>query len=147
MSCATCHADGGHDGRVWDFTGRGEGFRNTTTLRGRAGTGHGNVHWTANFDEIQDFENDIRGAFGGSGLLSNADFNATATTLGPAKAGLSADLDALASYVTSLTRQSLPRSPFRAADGSMTPEALRGREDVGAGAGLLLLAQAHCPEY
>ncbi|MCB1032827.1 MAG: Ig-like domain-containing protein, partial [Acidobacteria bacterium] len=55
LSCATCHVDGGHDGRVWDFTGRGEGFRNTTTLRGRSGTGHGNVHWTANFDEIQDF--------------------------------------------------------------------------------------------
>jgi cytochrome c peroxidase len=23
ISCATCHVDGGHDGRVWDFTGRG----------------------------------------------------------------------------------------------------------------------------
>ncbi len=23
ISCATCHIDGGHDGRVWDFTGRG----------------------------------------------------------------------------------------------------------------------------
>ena len=30
ISCATCHLDGGHDGRVWDFTGRGEGLRNTT---------------------------------------------------------------------------------------------------------------------
>ena len=37
LSCATCHLDGGHDGRVWDFTGRGEGLRNTTTLRGRSG--------------------------------------------------------------------------------------------------------------
>ena len=27
LSCATCHLDGGHDGRVWDFTGRGEGLR------------------------------------------------------------------------------------------------------------------------
>jgi hypothetical protein len=65
MSCASCHLDGGHDGRVWDFTGRGEGLRNTTTLHGRAGMGHGNVHWSGNFDEIQDFENDVRGAFGG----------------------------------------------------------------------------------
>ena len=72
MSCATCHLDGGHDGRVWDFTGRGEGLRNTATLHGRGGTAHGNVHWTANFDEIQDFENDMRGAFGGSGFLSDA---------------------------------------------------------------------------
>src|SRR5690606_32634379 len=22
ISCASCHVDGGHDGRVWDFTGR-----------------------------------------------------------------------------------------------------------------------------
>ena len=36
---------------------------------GRAGTGQGNVHWTANFDEIQDFEHDMRGPFGGTGFL------------------------------------------------------------------------------
>ncbi|MEM9593044.1 MAG: Ig-like domain-containing protein [Acidobacteriota bacterium] len=127
MSCATCHLDGGHDGRTWDFTGRGEGFRNTTSLRGRAGTGQGNVHWTANFDEIQDFENDIRGAFGGRGFLTDSDFAATSAPLGPAKAGLSADLDALAAYVTSLVRSTVPRSPFRQADGSMTAQALSGQ--------------------
>jgi hypothetical protein len=127
MSCATCHLDGGHDGRVWDFTGRGEGFRNTTTLHGRSGTGHGNVHWSANFDEIQDFENDIRGAFGGSGLMSDADFAATSDPLGTPKSGLSSDLDALAAYVASLGRESLPRSPFRAAGGAMTAAALAGR--------------------
>jgi DNA-binding beta-propeller fold protein YncE len=127
LSCATCHVDGGQDGRVWDFTGRGEGFRNTTSLRGRAGTGHGNVHWTANFDEIQDFENDIRGAFGGRGLMSDADFAATSATLGPAKAGLSADLDALAAYVSSLGRETIPRSPYRDAGGAMTAQALAGR--------------------
>ncbi len=37
MSCASCHNDGGHDGRVWDLTGMGEGLRNTISLRGRAG--------------------------------------------------------------------------------------------------------------
>jgi DNA-binding beta-propeller fold protein YncE len=127
LSCATCHLDGGHDGRVWDFTGRGEGLRNTTTLRGRAGTGHGNVHWSANFDEIQDFENDVRGAFGGSGLMSDADFAATADPLGLPKAGLSEDLDALAAYVASLGRESLPRSPWRGAGGALTPSAVAGR--------------------
>jgi len=127
LSCATCHLDGGHDGRVWDFTGRGEGFRNTTSLRGRAGIGQGNVHWSANFDEIQDFENDVRGAFGGTGFLDDADFAATADPLGPPKAGLSADLDALAAYVASLGAEDLPRSPHRAADGSLTPEAVAGR--------------------
>ena len=69
ISCASCHVDGGHDGRVWDFTGRGEGLRRTTDLRGRSGVGHGNVHWSGNFDEIQDFEHDIRGPFGGIGFL------------------------------------------------------------------------------
>ena len=33
------------------------------------------MHWTGNFDEIQDFEHDIRSHFGGSGLLSDDDFN------------------------------------------------------------------------
>ena len=126
MSCATCHLDGGHDGRVWDFTSRGEGLRNTTTLRGRGGTAQGNVHWSANFDEIHDFEHDIRGAFGGSGFLSDTDFAATSDPLGTAKAGLSTDLDALAAYVTSLDHESVPRSPFRNVDGSMTSAAMRG---------------------
>lgn len=126
ISCASCHLDGGHDGRTWDFTNRGEGFRNTTDLRGRAGTGHGNVHWSANFDEIQDFENDIRGFFGGSGFLSEGDFLATADTLGAPKAGLDADLDALAAYVSSLAATSLPRSPERNSDGSRTPSAEAG---------------------
>jgi len=126
MSCATCHVDGGHDGRVWDFTGRGEGLRNTTTLHGRGGTAHGNVHWSANFDEIQDFENDIRGAFGGSGFLTDADFAQAGAPLGPAKAGRSLDLDALAAYVASLDAGTIPRSPFRNADGSMTAAALAG---------------------
>lgn len=65
ISCASCHVDGGDDGMVWDFTQRGEGMRRTISLLGRAGLGHGNLHWSANFDEVQDFENDIRREFGG----------------------------------------------------------------------------------
>lgn len=126
LSCASCHLDGGHDGRVWDFTGRGEGFRNTVTLRGRAGMEHGNVHWSANFDEIQDFENDIRGAFGGAGFMSDADFEATSDPLGPPKTGLSAELDALADYVASLGRQTVPRSPYRTTAGALTAEGQSG---------------------
>lgn len=126
LSCATCHLDGGDDGRSWDFTGRGEGLRNTTVLNGRGGLAHGRVHWSANFDEIQDFENDIRGAFGGSGFLSDADFAATNAPLGPPKAGLSADLDALAAYVTSLSHAFLPRSPHRQANGQPTALGTQG---------------------
>ncbi len=127
VSCASCHLDGGQDGRVWDFTDRGEGLRNTITLRGRAGVGHGPVHWTGNFDEIQDFENDIRLHFGGSGLMSTEDFEAEdrAHPLGGPKAGLSAALDALAAYVSSL--DDFPASPYRNQDGSFTDDALAGR--------------------
>jgi YVTN family beta-propeller protein len=41
MSCASCHNDGGGDGRVWDLTGMGEGLRNTISLRGKGGMAHG----------------------------------------------------------------------------------------------------------
>lgn len=128
MSCATCHIDGTDDGQVWDFTDRGEGLRNTTTLVGRAGTAHGFVHWTGNFDEIQDFENDIRQRFGGGGFLSNADWQAGTRSdpLGDRKAGLSPDLDALATYVASLRR--VAPSPYRQADGTLTAAGVRGRE-------------------
>lgn len=127
ISCATCHIEGLDDGRVWDFTDRGEGFRNTTTLLGRAGTGHGPVHWSANFDEIQDFEHDMRGPFGGTGFLTNEQFEEGTrnSTLGDPKAGLSEELDALAAYVTSLDR--VHPSPFRNSDGTLTTAGVRGR--------------------
>lgn len=125
FSCASCHADGGDDGRTWDVTDVGEGLRNTIDLRGRAGTGHGAVHWTGNFDEIHDFEIDIREVFGGAGLLTNAQFNATRDPLGAPKAGLSADLDALAAYVSSLT--DVGTSPYRAANGNLTADGQAGR--------------------
>jgi len=128
ISCASCHVDGGSDGRVWDFTQRGEGLRNTTELRGRGGMAHGNVHWSANFDEIQDFENDIRNGFGGDGFLEPEDFDETAATLGLPKAGRSVMLDALAAYVSSLGDTSLPRSPFRTANGSLTAAGANGRD-------------------
>lgn len=124
MACASCHLDGDSDGRVWDFTDRGEGLRNTRSLIGAAGTRDGNVHWTANFDEIHDFENDIRSAFGGTGFLSESDFTATADPLGAPKAGLNADLDALVAYVDSLAVT--PPSPHRNNDGSLTADAQAG---------------------
>jgi cytochrome c peroxidase len=129
ISCASCHPDGGHDGRTWDFTQAGEGLRNTISLRGPGGMGHGRVHWTANFDEIQDFENDIRNAFGGTGLLSDEDFAATSDPLGATKAGHSAELDALALYVSSLGH--FPDSPWRTAEGTLSAAARRGRAVFG----------------
>ncbi len=126
MSCAACHNDGGHDGRVWDLTGFGEGLRNTVSLRGRAGA-QGNLHWSNNFDEVQDFDGQIRALAGGSGLMSDADFNTGSRNqpLGDRKTGLSADLDALAGYVASL--QAFDPSPNRDASGNLTAAGLAGR--------------------
>lgn len=127
LSCATCHNEAGHDGRTWDFTGFGEGLRNTVALKGRAGTAQGFMHWSANFDEVQDFEGQIRNFAGGTGLMSDAQFNTGTRSqpLGDAKAGVSADLDALAGYLGSLN--GFATSPFRNADGTLTSAALAGK--------------------
>lgn len=126
LSCAVCHLDGGSDGRVWDFTHKGEGLRRTTSLLGKAGLGQGPLHWSANFDEVQDFEHDMRDAFQGTGFMRDADFNQGTRnrSLGDRKTGISPDLDDLAAYVTSLAR-SRP-SPYRNADGSFTDAAREG---------------------
>lgn len=134
-ACAVCHLDGRGDGRVWDFTQLGEGLRNTTSLRGAAGLGRGLVHWSGNFDEIQDFEVPIRNLFGGSGFMSNADYFAQGRNhpLGPPKAGFSEELDALAAYVATLDVDD--RSPWRQSDGALTSDGQLGRQ---------LFAQLNC---
>ncbi len=131
LSCATCHNDGGHDGRVWDFTGFGEGLRTTIDLRGRGGLDQGFLHWTANFDEVQDFEGQIRNFAGGTGLMSAVDFAATQAPLGAPKAGKSVDLDAMAAYVSSL--KTFATSPFRNPDDTLTAAASAGKVLFGTG--------------
>ena len=126
IACASCHIDGSHDGRTWDFTQRGEGLRNTTDLRGRAGMVHGNVHWTGNFDEIQDFVLDIVNEFLGFGFLPPGE--TPNPPLGAPNAGRAVELDQLAAYVASLGRGSLARSPWRTVDGLREDAALRGRQ-------------------
>jgi hypothetical protein len=103
IACSHCHPDSDHDGQTWDFTQRGEGMRNTTSLLGKAGTMMGRLHWTGNFDEIQDFEHDIRNEFAGSGLMDDEQFEQANDPLGTQKSGISEDLDALAAYVSSLS--------------------------------------------
>ena len=124
MSCASCHNDGADDGRVWDLGAFGEGLRKTISLNGR-GTGHGPLHWTGNFDEVQDFEGQIRTLALGTGLMSDTDFANTNDPLGNPKTGLSVDLDNLAAYVNSLT--TMPGSPHRASPASMDTVAQEGR--------------------
>ena len=121
MSCASCHNDGGSDGRVWDLTGMGEGLRNTdlAARQGRHGA-RASCTGARNFDEVQDFEGQIRALAGGTGLMTDAAFNqgTRSQPLGDPKAGLSADLDALAAYVASLN--AFAPSPHRKADGTLT---------------------------
>ncbi len=129
ISCAACHNAGRGDGRVWDFSSAGEGLRNTISLLGHGGTAQGPLHWTANFDEVHDFEGQIRGDMqGGSGLMRDEDFNSGthSQSWGDPKAGLSEDLDNLASYISSLDKT--PDTPFGNANGSFTAEALAGEK-------------------
>ena len=141
VSCASCHVEGGSDGRTWDFSGRGAhggGLRNTITLHGRAGLEHGPIHWRADMDEIQDFEILLRTTLQGRGFVSDEVFLARGAdwVFGEPNRGLSRELDALAAYVSSFT--SVHPSPHRLPGGEMTPEAVAGEaifhsEETGCG--------------
>lgn len=129
VSCASCHIEGGSDARVWDFSGRGAhggGLRNTITLFGRSGLGHGPIHWRADMDEIQDFEILLRQTLKGRGFVSDAVFHGKGAdwVFGTPNAGLSRELDALAAYVESF--EEVHPSPYRLPGGSMTADALAG---------------------
>jgi hypothetical protein len=67
IACASCHPDGQSDGRVWQ---QPEGLRKTPALFGLAHTHP--LHWSADRDEVQDFEYAIRGPLmQGRGLLDD----------------------------------------------------------------------------
>ncbi len=126
MSCAACHNDGSQDGRVWDLSGFGEGLRNTISLMGHGSLDDGHrLHWSANFDEVQDFEGQIRSLAGGTGLMPDSVFSKNSESLGNPKTGLSSDLDALAAYVKSLN--TYPVSPYRDPSGSLSADAFAGK--------------------
>ncbi len=116
MSCASCHFEGEHDGRTWLTP---QGIRNTTSLRGVGETRP--IHWSADRDEVQDFEFTIRELQAGTGLIREGTPN---PTLGPNNAGLSEDLDALAAFVESLRTKP---SPVGKDDASFAVAVERGR--------------------
>jgi cytochrome c peroxidase len=126
ISCASCHAGGGSDGMTWDVTHLGEGLRNTMSLNGASGTRFGDLHWSGNFDEVQDFEIQMEKLNGGEGLIPGITFT-TQSPLTLVTSGQSADLDALATYVNSLGKDRVKRSPYRTYRGSLTEAAERGR--------------------
>ena len=116
MSCGSCHFDGHHDGRTWFL---GNGPRNTTSMRGTRDTRP--LHWSADRDEVQDFEHTIRDLQAGDGLITGA---LPHQPLGPPNAAQSADLDALAAFVNTLRHGP---SPVRTSDGTLTAAARRGK--------------------
>lgn len=93
ISCSSCHPDGDSDGRTWQNP---EGLRNTTALFGMAWTHP--IHWSADRDEVQDFEHTIRGdLMQGRGLIRGD----VQPALGKPNKGRSQALDALAAYSNS----------------------------------------------
>ncbi len=115
ISCSSCHPDGDADGRTWQ---QPEGLRSTQPLAGLAWTHP--LHWSADRDEVQDFEHTIRGALmGGRGLLGGRLPDALDETI----TGRSKALDALAAYTNS---HQVPISPH--AKNGLTEAALRGRK-------------------
>lgn len=115
ISCATCHFDGGTDGRTWiNFR---SGPRNTPALGGNMPP----YNWAGDMDELHDtIEDQIRNVMLGDGLITSGAFDPTVKVT---DAGRSNDLDALASYVASLE---LWQSPYREPDGTLSESAQRG---------------------
>ena len=114
ISCASCHPDGQQDGRTWHNP---EGLRNTQWLAGMAWTHP--IHWSADRDEVQDFEHTIRGPLmQGRGLIRGT----VQKELGEPNKGLSADLDAVAAYSNS---HRWPLSPY--AKQGLSDAAKRGK--------------------
>ena len=131
IACASCHYDGEHDGRGWDFQHLPgpHGPRATPSLLSLSRTfgprdvttGWGQLHRSGDRDEIQDFEHTFQGvSMGGTGFLGAG----VQPELGSPNAGLDSDLDALASYILSL--EPPRRSPYRESDGSLSEAAIRG---------------------
>ncbi|MBI3411691.1 MAG: hypothetical protein HY040_25455 [Planctomycetes bacterium] len=124
VACSSCHPDGHHDARVWQNP---EGLRKTTALFGLAHTHP--LHWSADRDEVQDFEYTIRSQLmQGSGLMSGGlkpKRGFEKAELEMVTSGKSKDLDALAIYCNSFD---FVLSPHIAAPGKLTQDAQRGKE-------------------
>ena len=124
VACSSCHPDGLHDGRV---CGQAEGLRRTTAFVGMAHTHP--LHWSADRDEVQDFEYTIRSKLmQGVGFLkgqmkSKVGFHKV--ELDEKTGGRNPDLDAIAIYCNSLD---YPLSPHIDAPGKLTAAAERGKK-------------------
>lgn len=115
ISCASCHPDGDPDGRTWQ---QPEGLRNTQPLAGLSWTHP--VHWSADRDEVQDFEHTIQGLLmQGQGFVKSP----LPDSLGEPISGKNKALDALAEYTNS---HQYSLSPF--SKSGLTASAKRGQQ-------------------
>jgi cytochrome c peroxidase len=124
ISCSSCHPDGDSDGRTWQ---QPEGLRQTQPLGGLAWTHP--LHWSADRDEVQDFEHTIRGdLMQGRGLVRGS----LPEALGDPISGRSKEADALARYTTSHKFDLSPYARVPDEGGrrrvGLTDAAKRGRE-------------------
>jgi YVTN family beta-propeller protein len=151
-NCYNCHPDGLHDGVTWLFP---DGPRQSISMEstgehpqpaGSSLNANGApdlpkfkqraLNWSAVRDEVQDFELNIRAVSGGQGLIRDGlgVFNLTPT----ANTGRSAELDAIAAYVTQGIRAPIsPLRPVNVGGGQVDPEIAQGRS---------LFASANCQQ-
>jgi YVTN family beta-propeller protein len=124
IACSSCHPDGHSDGRVWKNP---EGLRKTPPMFGLAHTHP--LHWSADRDEVQDFEYTIKGLLmQGAGFLSRSQMKRKVgfepVELEEKTGGRSKDLDAIAIYSNSFEFTLSPNIP---APGKLHADAERGK--------------------
>jgi YVTN family beta-propeller protein len=123
MSCNSCHFDGENDGRTWLLGFAGP--RNTTSLQDLSETLP--LRWSGEWDEAADSEFAIRMDSFGTGLIEGelqCSLDPPDCANQPPHAGLSADLDALAAYISSLAT---PLSPGHVKGQPLTAAEERGQ--------------------
>jgi YVTN family beta-propeller protein len=110
IGCASCHFDGEHDGRTWQFGFAGP--RNTTSLLGMVQSYP--LRWSAEWDESADSDFAVTEEQFGSGLLDGAMHHPLAAP----NAERSFELDALAAFLDGLQ---MPANDIRA---TLDPDAI-----------------------
>ncbi len=122
IACNSCHFEGEHDGRTWQFAFAGP--RNTTSLLGMIQTYP--LRWSGEWDESADAEFANRKENFGSGLVEtmNCAIAPPDCVHQPPNQGRAYDLDALALFLDSLA---MPLSPAHAAGQPLAEAELRGR--------------------
>ena len=135
-ACSACHPHGLTDGVVWIFA---SGPRRSLPLNGsfnpRDPQDAKILNHSAIFDELQDFELNIRNVSGGPGLITLADGTTqdpNVAAFNPANGGRSEALDAMTLFVARGIRS--PISPLSA----------HGHDDGGVSKGRKLFEKANC---